>query len=399
MNQRTEINPKVVILVLGTLNGLMPFSTDLYLPAFSQIAQELHTNIGNVTLTMSSFFVGSCIGQLCNGPFLDRFGRKNPMLVGLVIFFITSLACAYATDIQWFIFFRFLQALGISICSVGSRSIVRDLFPAEKIASIFSTLSLVMGIAPIIAPSVGSLVLSLVDWRTIFQLLALMSFSLFLILYFFLPSSGKPTEQYSLHPKAILTNYKEVLKTPTFLGYALVTALASGSLFTWISSSSLVFIQNFGLSPKQFGWVFASTASCLVLGNQVNRILLKRFWSEQLALRAAISQLIVSTCLLMIVVFFFKIPIMLGGLYAFMLSLSLITPNAMALSIRPFTKNIGSANALMGAMQMTLSAVVTGIVSLLYDGTAKPMAYMMILLTCCSVLIQFFLKSKRAERP
>ena len=165
----TELRPRSVIILLGSLNGLMPFTTDLYLPAFPAIARHFHTDIGSVTLSMSSFFIGSCIGQIINGPVLDRFGRKHPMLFGLSLFLLASLGCATAPSIELLISLRFFQALGISMCAVGSRAVVRDIFPVDQTASIFSTLALIMGIAPIIAPSVGSWVLYYFDWRSIFS--------------------------------------------------------------------------------------------------------------------------------------------------------------------------------------------------------------------------------------
>ncbi len=390
MNSTESINKKVVIVVLGSLNGLMPFSTDLYLPAFPSIASQLHTDIGQVTFTMSSFFAGSCIGQLFNGPILDRFGRKVPMMFGLLLFSLTSLGCAWTSQIVWLIALRFVQALGISICAVGSRAVVRDIFPTDQTASIFSLLALIMGIAPIVAPSVGSLILTMASWRAIFYLLAGLSFTLMLVLYFFLPHSVQADTSYSLHPKAIIQQYKTVLQTPGFLPYAFVAALASSTLFAWISSSSLIFIENFQLSPQQFGWVFASTASCLVLSNQLNRMLLKKYPSKTIAFRAATVQLLVTNVLLLIVVYWFQMPVVLAGLYAFMLSLHLITPNAMALTLKPFQKNIGSATALMGALQMTCSATTTAVLSLLYNRTPVPMVLIMILLALISTTIQYY---------
>ncbi|MDZ7881132.1 MAG: multidrug effflux MFS transporter [Saprospiraceae bacterium] len=384
-----KISETQIIWVLGLLNGLMPFSTDLYLPAFNNISTDLNISFGAVALTMSTFFAGSCIGQLVNGPLLDRFGRKKPILTGLALFSITSLGCAMANSLPMLLALRFTQALGISLCAVGSRTVVRDVFPAEKTALIFSTLALIMGIAPIIAPLVGSLVLEIGNWRSIFHLLAVLSFVLIVVVYIRLPESMTDTTKYSLHPKSILNSYKEVIRTPSFFSYALVAGLSSGSLFAWISSSSLIFMENFGLNTRQFGWVFASTASCLLISNQINRILLKKYPPKTIAFFAAKSQVAITALLIFIVIFAFKLPYVLGGLYLFMLSLHLITPNAMALSVNNFTKNIGSANAILGTFTMTLSALVTSFLGLVYDGTALPMVITMFILALISSLIQY----------
>jgi MFS transporter, DHA1 family, multidrug resistance protein len=391
-----KISETQIIWVLGLLNGLMPFSTDLYLPAFSNISADLNISFGAVAFTMSSFFAGSCIGQLIVGPLLDRYGRKLPILIGLVIFCITSIGCSLASSLTYLLILRFIQALGISLCAVGSRTVVRDIFPIERTAFIFSTLALIMGMAPIIAPSVGSLVLEVGDWRSIFHLLAIFSFILMVFVFFRLPESMKDKTTYSLRPSAIWANYIEVWRTPKFLPYALVTSLASGSLFAWISSSSLIFMENFGLSSTQFGWVFASTAACLLLSNQSNRILLKKFRPSLIAYTAARVQIGLALLLIIIVLFAFKLPYMLGGMYLFMLSMHLITPNAMALSVNNFSTNIGSANAILGTFTMTMSALVTSFLGLVYNGTALPMVLTMCALAILSSFIQFYISKKVA---
>ncbi|MDZ7899211.1 MAG: multidrug effflux MFS transporter [Arcicella sp.] len=397
--QSGQISERQIIWVLGLLNGLMPFSTDLYLPAFNNISSDLNISLGSVALTMTTFFAGSCIGQLFNGPLLDRFGRKRPILIGLALFSLTSLGCAMANSLPTLLTLRFIQALGISLCAVGSKTVVRDIFPKEKTALIFSTLALIMGVAPIIAPIVGGLVLEFGNWRSIFHLLAVLSFLLIVVVYIRLPESMTDSTKYSLRPRTILANYGEVLRTPSFFSYAFVTSLSSGSLFAWISSSSLIFMGIFGLSTRQFGWVFASTASCLLISNQTNRILLKRYSPQTIAFFAAKMQVAITLALIFIVLFAFKLPIVLGGLYLFMFSLHLITPNAMALSVNNFTKNIGSANAILGTFTMTMGALVTGVLGWMYDGTAMPMVMIMFILAVTSSVAQYIISKKPKLEP
>lgn len=394
MTKSKKINIKSLIIVLGCLNGLMPFSTDLYLPAFPAMAENLGTNAGLVTLSMSTFFAGACVGQFFNGPLLDRFGRKNPMLIALFFFFLTSLGCAMANNITVLCVFRFFQAISISVCAVGSRATVRDVFPVEKIASIFSTLSLVMGVAPIIAPTLGSFILLFSDWKGIFIFLAIMALALLVALHFFLPHVKEADSNYSLKPKAILGNYKKVIQTKGYIGYTIITALASAVLFSWISSSSLIFIGILGISKQQFGWIFACTASCMILGSQVNRLLLRKFTSHTIALWAVGLQLLVCCFLLYTAMYSLTVIHLLLGMCFFMLFLSLITPNTMAITIRPFTENIGSANAIMGVTQMAFSALITGILSYFQNGSAVPMVTTMLVLSSVSFSMQYFLKPK-----
>lgn len=394
MIQTKEINTKSLIIVLGCLNGLMPFSTDLYLPAFPAMAENLGTNAGMITLSMSTYIAGAGVGQFFNGPILDRYGRKNPMLIALVLFFLTSLGCAFANSIIILCIYRFFQAIAISVCNVGSRAMVRDVFPVERMASIFSMLALVMGIAPIIAPTLGGLILLFFDWRGIFIFLAFMALILFGALYFFLPNSDDADLDYSLKPKSILENYIKVIQTKGYVGYTIVSALSLSVLFSWISSSSILFIGSLGVSKQEFGWIFACTASSMILGSQFNRILLRKFESETIAFGAVGMQLLICCFLLYIAIYSFTVINLLIGMCVFMFFLALISPNIMAVMLKPFTENIGSANALMGVICMILSALVTGIVSYFQDGTAIPMVLTMILLSSISLSIQHFLKQQ-----
>lgn len=178
------------------------------------------------------------------------------------------------------------------------------------------------------------------------------------------------------------------------MGYTIITALASAVLFSWISSSSLLFIGILGVSKPQFGWVFASTASCTILGSQLNRILLRRFSSSTIAFSVVGMQLVVCMYLLYTAIYAFTVIPFLVGMCFFMFFLSMITPNAMAITIKPFNENIGSANAIMGVTQMAFSALATAILSYFQDGTAIPMVVTMIVLCSISFSMQYFLKQK-----
>jgi MFS transporter, DHA1 family, multidrug resistance protein len=389
---KDTIKPNTVIVVLGCLNGLLPFTTDMYLPAFPAIAAEFSVEISQVSLSFSSYFLGACLGQLTNGPILDRFGRKTPMLIGLAVFIIASLGCALSSSIEMLIAMRFFQALGTSICAVGSRAVVRDIFPVEKTASIFSTMTLIMGVAPIIAPSVGSFLLLFFSWRAIFIALMLIAFSLIVALYFFLPDVKKADANYSLRPKNVLKAYIEVIKTPTFLTYTLIASMASSVLFSYISSSSFVFTQLLGLTAQQFGWIFSITTGALILGNQFNRMFLENHSSQWIALRASSVQLFVGIVLIVVVSRFLTLPSLLLPIIFYTMCNGMITPNVMALAVRPFTKNVGSATALMGSSQMAANAMATVAVSYFHNGTALPMAILMIFATTIGLFIQIFIK-------
>ena len=174
---------RTFLLICGALSAIAPFSIDMYLPGFPHIAQDLRTDIAHVTLSLTSFFVGISLGQLFYGPALDRFGRKKPVMIGLAIYMLAAIGCGLATSVQWLIAFRFLMAIGGCAGMVAVRAIVRDLFPVNEIAKTLSLLMLVMGAAPIVAPTIGGYVVTTMGWRGIFLLLVLWAIWLLFLVF------------------------------------------------------------------------------------------------------------------------------------------------------------------------------------------------------------------------
>ncbi len=392
--QQIPLNTTIIILVIGCLNGLMPFTTDLYLPAFSSMAESLNTSVGFIAMTMSSFFAGSCIGQLLHGPILDKYGRKYPMMMGLFLFFVTSILCGLAQYIEVLIVLRFFQAIGISMCSVGGKTVVRDLFPPSETARIFSILGLIMGVAPIIAPTVGSWLLLGFGWRSIFYFLAINSALLIVLLWQFLPNTIQKDEDYAFTFSHISKKYFALSKNKKYIRYSFVTAMGSAVLFSWISSSSFIFIELLHLSEGQFGMVFAATASCLILSNQVNIFLLKKFKSEDIAFAAVIMELLICGFLFYVIQYNFNVTNMIIGMCLLMSFLSLIGTNTMALGLNEIEKDLGVATAFMGSLRMGLSAVVTFVLSYFLVNSALPMLIAIALVSLLSLWLQYSIKSK-----
>ncbi|MEL6719615.1 MAG: multidrug effflux MFS transporter [Bacteroidota bacterium] len=391
---KIAINTTIIIVVIGFLNGLMPFATDLYLPAFSKMAESLNTTVGFIAATMSSFFAGSCIGQLVNGPILDKYGRKYPMMLGLGVFLVTSIGCALVPYIEILIVLRFFQAIGISMCNVGGKAVVRDIFPPTETARIFSILGLIMGIAPIIAPTVGSWLLLGFGWQSIFYFLAIFSLLVILLLWQFLPNTMKKDEQYALTIRNVSSKYFTVVQNRSYLMYSAVTAMASAVLFSWISSSSFIFIELLGVSEGQFGIIFAATASCLIISNQVNIFLLKKFRSQDIALFAVIMELLVCGYLFYVVQFNFTITSMIVGMCSLMLFLHLITTNTMALGLNEIEKDLGVATAFMGSLRMALSAIATLILSYFLSTSALPMVVAIVIISVLSLTLQLIIRNR-----
>jgi MFS transporter, DHA1 family, multidrug resistance protein len=367
-----------LILILGFLTALGPFSIDMYLPGFPAIAKDLRTSVADVSLSLSSFFIGISAGQLLYGPLLDRFGRKKPLYIGLTVYLLSSLACAFATSIESLILLRFIQAVGSCAAAVSSVAMVRDLFPVQDSAKVFSSLMLVVGVSPMVAPTVGGYVTAGFGWQAVFLILAGMGAVIMAAVYFGLPESSRPDPTISLKPRPILTNFYAVIREPGFYTYALSGAVSFAGLLAYVAGSPLLFMEIFRVNEKQYGWIFAFLSIGLIGASQVNTILLKRYRSQQIIKTALILQTAIAFVLLAgmglgVLGLFGTIAL----LFLFLCSLGFTFPNASALAMAAFSKNAGSASALMGASQMGIGALATVALSLFNSHTALPMAGIM----------------------
>jgi DHA1 family bicyclomycin/chloramphenicol resistance-like MFS transporter len=367
-----------LILVLGLLSAIGPFSIDMYLPGFPSIAADLHTTVAKISLSLSSFFIGISFGQMLYGPLLDRYGRKKPLYIGLTAYLLASIGCTFVTSADQLIWLRLLQALGSCSGMVASRAMVRDLFPVSENAKVFSLLMLVVGVSPIIAPTLGGYLSSEFSWHYVFIVLSVMSGLILVAVHFFLPESREPDPNYSLRPKPIITGFLNVAKEPQFYTYALAGSIASAGLYAYISGSPSVFMEIFKVSDKQYGWIFAMVAIGLISSSQVNSLMLRKYKSEQIVVIALLFQSIIGFLLLFGTILHFL------GLYTTILLCFLFLscqgftfPNTSALSLAPFSKTAGSASALLGSIQMGIGAFTSALVSYLNNGTAVPMSGVM----------------------
>lgn len=384
-----------LLLILGGLSALAPFSIDMYLPAFKSIATSLDTDISQVTLTLTAYFVGISIGQLFYGPITDKFGRKKPLIFGLSLFLLASIGCALSPTINWLITMRILLALGGCVGMVVSRAVVRDLFPVSETAKIFSILMLIVGVAPILAPTMGGWVLAHYTWRSIFYFLTAFSFILIICVAFFLPESKNPNRAKSLKAKDVIKDYRDVFQEPTFFFYAFGSSIAMAGMFAYISGSPFVFMEHFKFTEQEYGWVFGGNAAGFIIGSQLNRLLLNRFSSFQVVKMS--SLLLVFLSVLMFGLFSFSLltpTLLIALLFFYLFSLGLLVPNCTALALAPFTYNAGSASALIGFIQMITGASISGLVSVLHNGTIFPMVFGMFFCGIICFLIILMLNSK-----
>jgi DHA1 family bicyclomycin/chloramphenicol resistance-like MFS transporter len=377
-----------LILILGALTAVGPFSIDMYLPGFEGIAKDLNTTVANVAMTLSSYFIGISAGQLLYGPLLDRFGRKKPLFIGLLVYILASLGCVFVKDIDTFIGLRFIQAVGSCAATVASVSMVRDLFPVRDIPKVFSLLMLVVGLSPMLAPTVGGYVTDAYGWHMVFLILMFIGIIILIAAQFGLPNSYTPDSSISLKPKPILLNFASVLKEPQFYTYAFTGAIAFSGLFTYVAASPILFMDIFQVDAKTYGWIFAFMSLSLILGSQLNAILLKRLSSEKMIYGALVAQSVIVVTFLI-----FSINELLGlyetiaMLFLFLACLGVSNPNTAGLTLAPFTRNAGSASALMGAIQLGLGALASFAVGVFVKDSMVPMIVIMAVSTITAFIV------------
>jgi MFS transporter, DHA1 family, multidrug resistance protein len=373
----------LLILILGLLSAIGPFSIDMYLPGFPTIAANLHTTVDHVAYSLSSFFIGICVGQLLCGPLLDRFGRKRPLCIGLILYILSSIGCSLSKSIDVLIAFRFLQAIGGCVGMVAPTAIVRDVFPVEENAKVFSLLILILGVSPILAPTAGSYIIARFGWPVVFVVLAIVTALVLLAVILWLPESKKPDPTFSLKAGPIVTGFAEVLKQLQFTTYAFAGAVASAGLFAYLAGSPFVFMELYDVSEQQYGWIFAIIAAGLIRCSQLNNAVLKKYSSAQVIKAVLITQSTVGLILIIgIAAGLLKLYSTIFLMFLFLSCRGFTFPNSAALAMAPFTKGAGSASALMGA-QMAYGAIASALVGVLFNGTAVPMAAIM---ASCSLL-------------
>jgi DHA1 family bicyclomycin/chloramphenicol resistance-like MFS transporter len=368
-------NRYLIIIILGALSTISPFAIDMYLPAFPEIATALHTSTARISLSIASYFAGMAAGQLFYGPLLDRFGRKLPLYAGMILFIAASILCLCSRSVEWLIAMRFVQALGGCAAQVAAMAMVRDFFHVDETAKIISLLILILSVSPLFAPSVGVFVAMHFGWQWVFIVLSLFVVLMLAVCWWRLPQGHKPDRTVSLRLVPILRNYAIVLKEPQFITYALSGAFAFSGLLVYVASSPIIFMEVFHVSAQQFGAIFAGLATGFIGSNQINVFLLRKFSSEQIFRATLLVECPVALLLLVgTVCGWFGLETTLVLLFISLSSLGLAYPNAAALALVPFERNIGSASAMLGFLQIGVSGLASASVGIFNSHTLMPVA-------------------------
>lgn len=364
-----------LVLSLGILNALTPFTIDLYLPAFPQIAADLNTSVLRMSLTVSVYFIGFALGQIIYGPLLDRFGRQRPIYLGLCVYLLATVGCMTSTSFESLLIFRFVAALGGSAASVGAMTMARDYFPPEDVAKVFALLMLVLSASPLLAPSLGSVIVTHLGWRPVFAMLGVLALIDIVLIACAFPRTYTPDRSVSLRLGPILRTFGHVLSEPQFHTYAFAGSLSFAGLFAFVSGSPAVFMDHFGVSATAFGLIFAILAGGMIFGGQLNHVLL-RFSDSGTVFRWALYLQVVAGAVFLLGSLSVDLGVWgtVGLLFAFLLCAGITLPNAVALALAPFSKNIGSASSLVGFLQLGSGALAAAILGLLNVEGSLPLA-------------------------
>jgi DHA1 family bicyclomycin/chloramphenicol resistance-like MFS transporter len=373
-----------IILILGALSAFGPLAIDFYLPAFPAMALAFGTDEKHVQLTLAAYFLGLSIGQLAYGPVADRFGRRIPLLIGVGLFTAASLACAYAPNLEWLIGARFIQALGGCAGMVISRAVVSDKCDAVGSAKVFSQLMLVMGLAPILAPMLGGLLVNTTGWQSIFLVLTGFSALAGLAVALGLPES-MPAHLPRQPLAGALRQYARLLKDPIYLGHAMTGGIAIAGMFSYIAGSPFVLIKLYGVPAEHFGWFFGANAAGFILVAQVNARLLAKRGPAFLLTRTVWIYLGAGLALLAVsALHTAQLWPLLIPLFVCIASLGCILPNASACAMNGQGARAGSASAMLGCLQFSVAAGAAALVGILHDGSAMPMA---MVISLCGILV------------
>lgn len=395
MKSSTGLTRTHFILLVGALTTIVPFTIDMYLPAFPILADVYKTNASFVQLSLTACLLGLAIGQLVAGALSDMHGRRKPLLISLMAYIGASIACIFAPNIYIFVFLRFVQGFAASGGLVISRAIVRDVSQGPELTRLFALLMVIGNLVPLIAPSIGSGVLLITDWKGIFVLLTVLGIFLLVLSASRLKESLPPEKRVPSNIKSTFSNFSGILKNRQFTGYALAQGFLIGGVFAYVSGTPFIYQNIYGASPQMFSLLFGMNGIALIIGSySVGRF--THIWSEKRFLETALYMATVAGAILLAVV------LMQGPLWAvvipiffFIMAIGVVGTSSFTLAMESQGHVAGSASALLGLLPFILGAATAPLVGIAGENTAVPMG-LVIFSMCLIALLSYLLLAKNA---
>lgn len=372
--------------ILGLLIAVGPFAVDAYLPAFGVIASDFRTDQGVVQLTVLCFVSSVAAGQIIYGPVSDAVGRKPPVYVGLCLFVLGSLGCAFAGSVEQLLAWRVVQGFGASAGMVLAIAIIRDLHTGVEAARLLSTAILALSVSPILAPLAGGAMIQFASWRMIFWALGLVAIGVGVLLATSMPETHPRERRTRPSFLNILRSYGRLFRDRTFISAVCTGGFAQASLLAYVAGSSFLFIALYATTPFTYSLIFAGNAATVIGLAQLNATVIKRIGARRL-ITLAVAWFVATTVVMAAVVAsgHASLPVAAVLIFLSLASLGMIMPNATMLALEPMGAMAGTASALSGFVQGILSALATLLVGASFDGTARPMVVVMALSAICCV--------------
>ncbi|MEH7500710.1 multidrug effflux MFS transporter [Neobacillus drentensis] len=382
--------------ILGTLAAFGPLSIDMYLPALPELAKDFHSNPSIIQFSLTFFLLGLASGQLFSGPLSDVYGRRKPLLIGLITYFVVSLLCVFSPTIWTFIILRLIQGMAGSAGIVISRAVVRDLYSGPELTKFFALLALVNGLAPILAPVVGAQFLKIVPWQGIFIVLSIIGLLMFIVVFFGLPETHPNEKRATGGLKNTFITFKNLILDRSFMGYALVQGLVFSAMFAYISGSPFVVQNIYGGSAQMFSLIFAINGIGIMIASQTTGRLAGRIHEAKLFVFGIGMSFLGGLVLLLLLVLHADLLFVMLPLFFVVASVGVVNTAGFSLAMQKQGKSAGSASALLGVMSLSFGGLVAPLVGLGGEHTAIPMG---IVISCAgggAVLSYMLLVQKRS---
>lgn len=361
-------------IVLGLLAAVGPFAIDMYLPALPTIAADLATTTSATQMTLTAFFLGFGLSQLAYGPITDMVGRKPPLYFGLGLFLVGSVVCGLAPSIEWLIAFRLIQGIGAASVMVVPRAVIRDLHTGVEATRLMSTVMLVLSVSPILAPVTGSALIVPFGWRAVFVAVAIVAVIALVLVGTVLPETWPKERRVRSELASVMSGYGTLLRHWRFLGLTFIGGLGMASFFSFLASSSFIYIDHYGLTPTEFSLAFSVNAIGFIGSSQFSATLGMRFGMARVVSTAVTAYALIAVALLVVTLAGVdSLAVLMVMLFLAFAWLGLVIPATMVLALDDHGPIAGMASALGGTLQMVAGGVLIVIVSAFYDGTSLPM--------------------------
>ncbi|CAM3068229.1 multidrug effflux MFS transporter [Paenibacillus sediminis] len=391
MSHKVNNHPVRFALLLAVFCALGPFTVDMYLSSFPQIMKFFETNASMVQASLTSALLGLSLGQIIIGPLSDVHGRRKPLLFSMILFFISSIGCAFSPNVEVFIALRFTQGFSASAGLVIARAMVRDVYNGVELTKFFALLTTITSVTPLISPLLGSSIISFTSWVGVFILTGIVGIYLTIMTIWRMKETLPVEQRVSSNFKELLENYKSLLRSGTFIGYGLASGFLFAGCFAYISGSPFIYQKIYGISPQIFSILFALNGISLMIGAQLVKRLAGRISSHNIFLIGLLSSFIFSLAVLVVVFSHGPLAALVIALFSSNISLGIVGPISFTLAIESQGHIAGSASALFGILPFLLGSVASPLVGLAGEYSAIPLGLIIFITSLLAILVNVFL--------